>query len=253
MICKKESFMRKFFFLSLCLSFRFVSPSQAALVVKCEEKVAELLALIKAKENNDQGIANLKAWINKLEFDNCILNQQISSAAGNLNSWWDDNISGDACNVFYEAAQSGQIITASLLLAVGIDIEKATGNNGEPALSAAAGNGHLELVKLLLANGANVNAANAHGWTVLHRAAENGRLEVVKLLLASKADSTVIGGCGWNVLHWAAGNGHAGVVEELLKKNPSLKSDFDHYDCTPLDRAKERGRTSVVELLGMGS
>ena len=49
------------------------------------------------------------------------------------------------------------------------------GANNQSALSAAAGNGYLEVVKYLVDKGDNSNA--------LQQAIKNGHLEVVKLLL----------------------------------------------------------------------
>jgi ankyrin repeat protein len=51
----------------------------------------------------------------------------------------------------------------------------------------AAGEGHLEIVKLLLEHGADVNAKTAYE-TALHLAAEKGHLEIVKFLLEHGAD-----------------------------------------------------------------
>ena len=66
----------------------------------------------------------------------------------------------------------------------------------------ACANGHLEIVKLLLVNGADPNKTNQSKNTPLRMyikwfivlldwAALNGRLEVVELLLASKADPNI--------------------------------------------------------------
>jgi ankyrin repeat protein len=57
----------------------------------------------------------------------------------------------------------------------------------DTALMLAQERGHNELVKALLKNGADVNAANYNGETALMRAAQNG-WAVVKILLAHHAD-----------------------------------------------------------------
>jgi ankyrin repeat protein len=50
--------------------------------------------------------------------------------------------------------------------------------------------GNLGKVKLALQKNPNVNQADADGYTALHFAAENGHVEVVRLLLAKGADRT---------------------------------------------------------------
>ena len=55
--------------------------------------------------------------------------------------------------------------------------------DGRTALQAAAGGGHLDVVERLLAAGADVNAAAAHGGrTALQAAAGGGHLDVVERL-----------------------------------------------------------------------
>ena len=54
------------------------------------------------------------------------------------------------------------------------------------AASIAASTGHLEVVKVLLDNGADISVTNADGRTPLESAASNGHFEVVKLLVASE-------------------------------------------------------------------
>ena len=50
--------------------------------------------------------------------------------------------------------------------------------------------GNVGKVKLALQKNSDVNHADADGYTALHAAAENGHVEVVKLLLAKGADRT---------------------------------------------------------------
>lgn len=50
---------------------------------------------------------------------------------------------------------------------------------------------YLEIVKLLVEKGANINIQDEHGRTALHIASVNGRLEMVKLLVEKGADIKV--------------------------------------------------------------
>jgi len=80
----------------------------------------------------------------------------------------------------------------SLLVSRGADV-KARSKRGETALADAAGRGDLEAVKLLLDKGADVNAADYRGYTPLMQAAQYDRdsPEIIRLLLARGANVNV--------------------------------------------------------------
>lgn len=96
---------------------------------------------------------------------------------------------------FYLAAQAGDVDTMRLLASRGADVALTSGN-GTPALVVAAGiadggnnesripeKRHLEAITLLLELGADINAANPAGMTVLHAATFAGFDTVVQLLI----------------------------------------------------------------------
>ena len=95
------------------------------------------------------------------------------------------------------------------------DIRQAGADGIVTALHAAARNGHVEVLKVLLAREdfTELNAKNEKGSTALHWAAENGHVEVLKVLLA-REDFTELSAkdeYGNTVLHYAARNGHVEV------------------------------------------
>jgi ankyrin repeat protein len=51
----------------------------------------------------------------------------------------------------------------------------------------AAGEDYMEIVELLIANGADVNVKGENGWTPLHEAVREDQKEVVKLLITKGA------------------------------------------------------------------
>ena len=78
------------------------------------------------------------------------------------------------------------------------------------ALHKAAGGGHIEVVRFLVENGADVNARDKGDDTALHDAAFEGHIEVVRFLLENGADVT-------GALHEAADRGHLEVMRFLVE------------------------------------
>jgi ankyrin repeat protein len=124
----------------------------------------------------------------------------------------------------------------------------------------ACSHANLEMVTLLLDNGANVDNQKKDGtpmqsWSPLHATCDPTRyvnqqdalLVVVKLLDAG-ADVDIQDTDGDTPLHVACNEGNEALVELLLRRgaNPNLQeSDGD----TPLHVACEKGYEKVVELL----
>ena len=99
--------------------------------------------------------------------------------------------------------------------------------SGWTALMGASGNGHSEIVKLLLENKANPNVQSKSGWTALMGASKNGYSAIVKLLLEAKANPDAQDEYGWTALIWASEKGHSEIVKLLLeaKANPNVQSN----------------------------
>jgi len=112
------------------------------------------------------------------------------------------------------------------------------GKTGEEstALIDAAADGNIEVVKQLLAAGANVNAKNKWGGTPLHWAARGGHKEIVELLIAKGANVNAKNDEDGTPLHLAADRGHTEVVELLITKGADVNAKDDEGE-TPLDQA----------------
>jgi ankyrin repeat protein len=85
------------------------------------------------------------------------------------------------------AAVTGQLDIIKLLIEAGVNINKAI--YGYIALISASKNRHLKAVKLLLEAGANVNAKDNYGYTALMWAYTNRDPHMIKLLIDSGADN----------------------------------------------------------------
>ena len=89
----------------------------------------------------------------------------------------------------HEAAKNGDIATMRVLLQGKHSPVENKDSYGETALHLAVDNGHKDIVELLLAKGANVNAPGKSGETPLHLAALRGQGGIAEVLLASGANS----------------------------------------------------------------
>lgn len=90
----------------------------------------------------------------------------------------------------------------------------------------AAGNGHLEALKLLMNAGADLNSCDEKGNTPLHWAVRNKRVEVVEFLIKKGIDVDVVNNNGLTAFHLAAQTSCKSIVKILLlnrKNNTSLR------------------------------
>jgi ankyrin repeat protein len=133
---------------------------------------------------------------------------------------------------------------AKVLLENGANIE-ATNIYGDNALQLAAYSGHLELVKLMLDKGATMIADN-DGWTPLNSAAERGHVDVVRVLLEHHADM-IADNEGWTPLCSAANSGHLEVVKLLLEHGADMATN--NFGWTPINIAARHGHLETVRLL----
>lgn len=148
-----------------------------------------------------------------------------------------------------DAAFKGDTKEVRALLDKDPALARAADENGWTPLHAAADAGHTELVKLLVAKGAVIDAKTKVGWTPLMTAACNGRKEAAALLI-SKGARLDIGDVtfGRNPLHWAAIQGHADVAELLITKGAKVNTR-DKANATPLGYAKSYRRAELESLL----
>ncbi len=82
-----------------------------------------------------------------------------------------------------------------------------------------------EMVKAILAAGANPNAKDQNGETALHLSARLGHQEIVDTLIGPGAKFDAKNKQGETPLHLAVRHGHVGIVDKLLKLDPSANSE----------------------------
>ena len=84
----------------------------------------------------------------------------------------------------------------------------------QPLHAAAAGR-HIEVCRLLIAAGADVNATQHGGFTPLHEAAQHGDVELVELFLSAGRDPIGTTDAGETAADTAEAAGHVDVASRL--------------------------------------
>ena len=153
----------------------------------------------------------------------------------------------DLQRAFRRANLKGRADVVKRLLAAGADVE-AVDDEGWRALVWASLKGHADVVEVLLANGAKVDAEDEDGDTALMMASLKGHVAVVEVLLAAKANVDHKAAGGWTALMYASGKGYEYVVHLLLAAGADVHARDGRGD-TALMRARAGGHTAVVALL----
>ena len=109
-------------------------------------------------------------------------------------------------------------------------------------------------VKLLLAQGADVNARDSYGQTALMRAAHKGDYQVAVFLVEHGADLDVTAKYNLSALMLAVIGGHTEVVRILVEAGADLhirgsKAVPGFYGKTALALARDAGRSTIVQVL----
>jgi uncharacterized protein len=148
------------------------------------------------------------------------------------------------------AAWGGHVEVIRYLVGEGAQVDLQDGA-GFSALGCACHNGHIEATRLLLSRGADPAITIDGGKTPLMTASEHGHTDVVAVLLAQ--------GCGdvdrqrslngWTALHYACKEGHVGVAMALLGAGADPHVVEDEEGLTPLDMAVQKGGEECVAIL----
>jgi ankyrin repeat protein len=125
------------------------------------------------------------------------------------------------------------------LLKSGADVN-AMDQYGNTVLYLASFWGHTAIVEILLANGADMEAKDRQDRTALDWASYNGHIEIVEILLENGADTKANDRQGRTVLDWAIFNDNQKMVD-LLKKHNVAQTIPNH-----LERQNNRENLAMV-------
>lgn len=146
------------------------------------------------------------------------------------------------------AALNNQLEVARLLIANGADVNalsnKSVGNVGmTPLHEALLSFHHKEMVELLISRGADVNAGDTMKQTPLHYAVRADLKPDAELLLANGAEVNARDIHSATPLHWAVQSHYLDMVELLVASDADINAISG---CTPLSLALAQDRSSEI-------
>lgn len=252
---------------------------------------AELLIRIYEKQGDVQ---KAQAFRNLYPDEKIVcLSPQISKHVGTKRVPWNPDISVDmnaltqsGKTLLINAMTSGDDILVQQHLRHGASVEKRCGSDISPMMYAVF-NGQVKIAGVLLSRGAQVDAPTA-GWTPLHKASEQGDLQMMQLLLENGADiearspkkflpyksiasklrrssevdlpstddddteeensNSSSAGNGWTPLLRAASTGLEEATRLLLSHGPNIEARSPS-NATPLSLAAEKHHLPIIDLL----
>ena len=185
------------------------------------------------------GVLHLACNLGRRDFVEVLLNHRGTTAEVQTES---------GATALYVAAQNGSTAIANLLY----DRALASKSDGWTPIHVAAAFGHLEMVKLLVANKTDLTVVNSDGNTPLFVAVQNQKTEVVNFLVkntnAAKTEGQVASRSGWGVLHTAVALNDKTLTSLLLEAGLSVNERMAHGD-TPLQIALSNQNEEMVNYL----
>jgi ankyrin repeat protein len=141
------------------------------------------------------------------------------------------------------ASPKGHVEVVKLLLSYGADVNLRAGSRSSPIVGAP-----LEVTKLLLDFGANVDAGGEPYDSAIFSACMFGKAEVVKLLMEHGVNLNVVDDDSGSLIQTASAHGHIEVVKLLLAHGADANAN-EGMSRTPLEIAIDKKDRQLAELL----
>lgn len=150
----------------------------------------------------------------------------------------------------FAASARGDLLAVDVLLDAEPDAVNQYSIDGWTPLALAAHFGSDEIVRHLLASGAEINAVSRNGLknTPLHAAVAGNQSESADLLLRHGADVNAVDANRWTPLNLAAHAGHMDLVRRLLAAGADSAIP-NQGGQTPLASARQQGHQEIAALL----
>lgn len=145
------------------------------------------------------------------------------------------------------AQQTGNVEIAKLLIHNGADIN-IKNDFGEPPITSAAWMGFREFVNLLIDKGAEIPKTGRKNRDMVMFAASEGLVKLFKLLDEMDANMEIMNSNGGTLLHSACSGGSQEITKLLIAKGFDLNIR-DRYGWTPLHYASHKGHKVIIEIL----
>jgi hypothetical protein len=145
-------------------------------------------------------------------------------------------------NALGEAIEFGHVEVAKVLIDAGADVNVVGEYDQTLVMNATSNEKATELIELLAKAGADVNKPNTYKIAPLAVVAEQGKLDAVKALLAAGAKVNTRNNYGGTALSVAVMRGYAEVVRTLIDAGADVKRDQKEL----LDFAKDNAEITAM-------